>query len=154
MSPERADYIASLPSFTNEYVLKHENKEYDPESTPYKFVHVPGKDVGVVATRPIYRGEHLMSHTPAVVIDYGAFDHLSPAEVLRLQVEAVEQLPSSLRAKFLDLSTHSGAANHAEKVEKILKTNAFDVDIEDDREHGLYVVFPESKYMCTSIRRG
>ncbi|KAJ4391886.1 SET domain-containing protein 5 [Gnomoniopsis smithogilvyi] len=143
MSPERADYIASLPSFTSERVLKRENKDYDPESTPYKFVHVPGKDMGVVATRPIFRGEHLMSHTPAVVIDYGAFDHLSQAEVLRLQTEVVDQLPSSLRAKFLDLSTHDGASDHVERVEKILKTNAFDVDISDDREHGLYVVFPE-----------
>lgn len=147
MSPERADFIASLPSFTNEHVLRPENKDYDPESTPYKFVHVPGKDMGVVATRPIYRGEHLMSHTPAVMIDYGAFDDLSESERMRLLTEAVDQLPSSLRTKYLDLSTHDGASNHVEKVHKILKTNGFDVDVLDDREQGLNVVFPESKYM-------
>lgn len=145
-SPERADYLANLPSFTDENILKGENEEYDPEKAPFKFVHVPGKDMGVVATRPIYRGDHLMSFTPAVVIDYGVFNDLPEAEVLRLQTEAVDQLPSSLKAKFLDLSTHDGASDHVERVEKILKTNAFDVDITDDREYGLYVVFPESEY--------
>lgn len=144
-SPERADYLANLESFTNEDLLKPENKEYDPEKTPYKFVHVPGKDMGVVATRPIFRGDHLMSFTPAVVIDYGAFDDLAEPEVMRLQTEAVDHLPSSLKAKFLELSTHDGASDHVERVEKILKTNAFDVDITDAREQGLYVVFPESE---------
>lgn len=144
-SPERADFIASLPAFTDTQVLAHENAEPDPARAPFHFVHVPGKDMGVVATRPIYRGEHLMSFTPAVVIDYGAFENLAVAEVQRLQTEAVDQLPSYVRGKFMELSTHDGASEHVERVEKILRTNAFDVDIWDDREYGLYVVFPESE---------
>lgn len=150
MSPERADYIANLPAFANKYVLKHENVEPDPELAPFKFVHVPGKDMGVVATRPIYRGDHLMSFTPAVLIDYAAFEDLPVAEIQRLQTEAIDHLPINLKGKFMDLSTHDGASDHVDRIEKILKTNAFDVDISDKREHGLYVVFPESKYKRTS----
>lgn len=149
-SPERADFMASLPAFTNEHVLRHENAEPDTDLAPFKFVHVPGKDMGVVATRPIYRGAHLMSFTPAVVIDYGAFENLPEAEVRRLQTEAVDYLPSVVRGRFMDLSTHDGASDHVERVEKILKTNAFDVDLGDSGEHGLYVVFPESKHRVYS----
>lgn len=143
-SPERADFIANLPAFTNAYALRDENKEPDPALAPFQFVHVPGKDMGVVATRPLYRGDHLMSFTPAIIIDYGAFENLSPADVQRLQTEAVDRLPSGVRGKFLDLSTHDGASDHAEKVDKILRTNAFDVELWDENEYGLYVVFPES----------
>lgn len=143
-SPERADYIANLPAFTDEYALVDENKELDSPLLPFEFVHVPGKDMGVVATRPIYRGDHLMSFTPAMVIDYGAFDNLPNADVQRLQTEAVDRLPRTLRERFLNLSTHDGAADYLEKVDKILRTNAFDVDILDENDNGLYVVFPES----------
>lgn len=142
--PERADFIANLPAFTDEQALAHENKDSDPETAPFEFVHVPGKDMGVVARRPIYRGDHLMSFTPAVVIDNEAFETLSTPDVQRLQTEAVDRLPSTLRGRFLNLSTHDGANDHVEKVDKILRTNAFDVDLSDDNEYGLYVVFPES----------
>lgn len=144
-SPERAEYIANLPAFTDENAIRDANAEKNPEMVPYKFVHVPGKDMGVVATRPIYRGDHLMTFTPALIIDYGAMDNLPDADIHRLQVEAIDHVPSELRARFLNLSTHSGAAEHLERVDKILRTNAFDVGILDENEHGLYVVFPESR---------
>lgn len=154
-SPQRADFLAQLPAFARgNDVLKHDNVEPDPATAPFEFVHVPGKDMGVVATRPIYRGEHLMSFTPAVVIDYGAFEMLELDEVQRLQTEAVDQLPAYVRGRFLGLSTHDGASGHMERVEKILRTNAFDVDLLDDSDFGLYVVFPESEYQCGLARVG
>lgn len=142
--PERADFVANLPAFTDERALAIENKEPDPETAPFEFVHVPGKDMGVVAKRPIHRGDHLMSFTPAIIIDNGAFETLSRVDVERLQVEAADRLPTSLRHKFMNLSTHDGAADHTQRVDKILRTNAFDVEILDNDEYGLYVVFPES----------
>lgn len=155
-SPQRATHFAQLPAFdarTSEAVLRHENRDLPPDEAPYVMRHVPGKDVGVVATRPIHRGDHLMSFTPAVVIDYGAFEGLD-GEVMRgLQTEAVDQLPGELRERFMGLSTHDGASGHAERVEKILKTNAFDVDVSDDNEYGLYVVFPESEWDVPDLVR-
>jgi hypothetical protein len=144
-SPDRADYIANLPSFTDPEVLAHENKDVDPQLAKFKMVHVPGKDIGVVATQPFQRGDHIMTFTPAIVIDYGMFDDLADADMHRLQAEAIDYLPSELRGRFLNLSTHDGASSHIERVEKILRTNAFDVDVEDENTNGLYVVFPESK---------
>ncbi|PSR94391.1 hypothetical protein BD289DRAFT_465861 [Coniella lustricola] len=142
-SPERAEYVAKLPAFTNATALALENKDPDPELSPLDFVHIPGKDMGVVAKRPIYRGDHLMSFTPAVVIDYGAFESLPLQDVLNLQMEVVDHLPSQMRGRYLNLSTHDGATSHVERVEKILKTNAFDIDLWDENEYGLFVVFPE-----------
>lgn len=144
-SPERAEYLANLPAFTDENALKDANTEKSDEMSPYEMVHVPGKDMGVVAKRPIYRGDHLMTFTPALIIDYGAMDNLPDADIHRLQVEAIDHVPSDLRSLFLNLSTHSGAAEHLERVDKILRTNAFDVGILDENEHALYVVFPESR---------
>lgn len=144
-SPARAEYIANLPGFTDANALRLENAERGDEMVPYEFVHVPGKDMGVVAKRPIYRGDHLMSFTPALVIDYGAMENLPEPDMQRLQVEAIDHIPSELRGRFLNLSTHSGASEHLERVDKILRTNAFNVEIMDEGEHGLYVVFPESR---------
>lgn len=152
-SPERAEYIANLPGFTDENALYNENADRNPEMVPYEFVHVPGKDMGVVAKRPIYRGDHLMTFTPALIIDYGAMENLPEPDIQRLQVEAIDQIPSELRARFMNLSTHSGASEHLERVDKILRTNAFDVEIWDESEHGLYVVFPESRLIPPFPRR-
>lgn len=142
--PERAEYIANLPAFTDEHALVRENEEPDAELAPFEFVHVPGKDMGVVARRPIYRGDHLMSFTPAIIVDNGVFESLAAADYERLQTDAADRLPSALRSRFMNLSTHDGATDHSQKVDKILRTNAFDVEILDDNEYGLYVVFPES----------
>lgn len=161
-SPARANHFAQLPAFdtrTSEAVLRDENRDVLVEKDgadagagaggkkpPFVMQRVAGKGWGVVATRPIYRGEHLMSFTPAIAIDYGAFDGLAVDEMRALQAEAIDQLPEDLRGKFMELSTHDGASEHLEKVDKILKTNAFDVNIYDGNEYGLYVVFPEGKW--------
>lgn len=144
-SPDRADYIASLPGFTDPQALAHENVDEDPEVSKFKMVHVPGKDMGVIATQPFQRGDHIMTFTPAIVIDYAMFDELPEADMHRLQAEAIDYLPSNLRGRFMNLSTHDGASGHLERVDKILRTNAFDVDVDDENANGLYVVFPESQ---------
>lgn len=143
-SPDRADYISNLPGFTDPGALAHENRDEDPALSKFKMVHVPGKDMGVVATQPFQRGDHIMTFTPAIVIDYAMFDELPEADMHRLQAEAIDYLPQNLRGRFLNLSTHDGASGHIERVDKILRTNAFDVDVEDENTNGLYVVFPES----------
>lgn len=142
-SPERAEYVANFPVFTDAHALARENKDPDPALSPLDFVHIPGKDMGVVAKRPIYRGDHLMSFTPAVVIDYSVFDNLPYHDVMKLQMEVVEHLPNELKGRFLSLSTHDGAASHDERVDKILKTNAFDIELRDENEYSLFAVFPE-----------
>lgn len=142
-SPERAEYVTTLPAFADEHALVHENKGPDSEVAPFELAHVPGKGMGVVARRPIYRGDHLMSFTPAIVIDNGVFEDLTAPDIERMQTEAADRLPGGLRSIFMNLSTHDGVTDHAHKVDKILRTNAFNINIGDDNEYGLYVVFPE-----------
>lgn len=141
-SPDRAEYIANLPAFTKQDRLKDYNKDQG-ERSKFKMVHVPGKDMGVVATEPFQRGDHIMSFTPAIVIDYAAFENIEASDIHRLQAEAIDLLPQDLRSRFLNLSTHDGAEGYYQRVDKILSTNAFDVEIQDGKDAGLYVVFPE-----------
>lgn len=146
-SPDRAEYIAKLPVFANSsQVFKNGNSWPDLENAPYKHVHVPGKDLGVVATRLIYPGDLLMSEPAAVLVDYGAFDALDYSDVERLQTEAVHHLPRRLRERSLNMSSHGGTDN-VDLVEKIMQTNAFDASVDDENERGLYALLPDSKYM-------
>lgn len=121
---------------------------------PWRVDDVPGKGKGLTATRNLELGDHIMSTTASVMIDYNVFYDVTLAEELRaLQVAAVGALPESHReGVFLGLSTHDGAADHAERVSKIILTNSFDIQISgvvakrhDEDEENFYTVFPESR---------
>ncbi|KAL5888553.1 SET domain-containing protein 5 [Pyricularia oryzae] len=146
-SPARAKSIAKLPAFTNPELTAHTNKDLDPNYTPvYKSVMVPGKGVGLVAARTLYRGDRIMSSTPAIVIDYGFFETMPKKIVREIQTAAVDILPENHRQLLLNLSSHDGLyENYQQKVDKILSTNAFDIDAdpEGDNDDQFYVVFPE-----------
>ncbi|KIH89204.1 hypothetical protein SPBR_07124 [Sporothrix brasiliensis 5110] len=96
--------------------------------------NVPGKDVGLVATRPIRRGERIMARTPAVMIDGAAIDALPVAPFASLLEGAASGLPEPHRAQFFNLSTNSGFdvqdANENEAYQ-IFVTNAFRTGIAD-----------------------
>lgn len=146
-SPARAKSIAKLPAFTNPELTAHTNKDLDPNYTAvYKSVMVPGKGVGLVAARTLYRGDRIMSSTPAIVIDYGFFETMPKKIVREIQTAAVDILPENHRQLLLNLSSHDGLyENYQQKVDKILSTNAFDIDAdpEGDNDDQFYVVFPE-----------
>ncbi|ERS96590.1 hypothetical protein HMPREF1624_06797 [Sporothrix schenckii ATCC 58251] len=105
--------------------------------------NVPGKDVGLVATRAIRRGERIMARTPAVMIDGAAIDALPVAPFASLLQGAASGLPEPHRAQFFNLSTNSGFdvqdANENEAYQ-IFVTNAFRTGIADG-EPDLHTVF-------------
>ena len=145
-SPERAEYMANLPAFSIPNITKGFNQDLVPDRPKkYKLVHMPGKDIGVVAAHPLNRGDHIMSNTASVIIDYGSFETVPQQDILRLQADAVDFLPALHRSRFMNLSTHNEVEGQLERVDKILSTNAFDVELEDDNGDGLYLVFPESE---------
>ncbi|KAJ9155130.1 SET domain protein [Pleurostoma richardsiae] len=77
------------------------------------------------------------------MIDYGVFDSLPQKELMWIQAEGVDNLPHAHRSRMMNLSTHSGASGHYQRIEKILATNSFDIDLPDEKAESLYVVFPE-----------
>ena len=146
--------MANLPAFAIPNITKGFNQDLVPDRPKkYKLVHVPGKDIGVVASQPLNRGDHIMSNTASVIVDYGAFENVPNQDILRLQADAVDFLPALHRSRFMNLSTHDEVEGQLQRVEKILSTNAFDVELEDDIQDGLYVVFPESESSKQTLSR-
>ena len=113
----------------------------------YRIEAMPGKGYGVVATQPISRGDLIMSTTASILFDYQVYDELSDDVSRKLLAAGIDSLPQLHRARYMNLSTHDGAeSTHEATVSKILSTNAFDIESDDDGSYGFFAVFPESKF--------
>ncbi|KAI2780228.1 SET domain-containing protein [Daldinia loculata] len=115
--------ISTRPAF-----IADEHAEIDSKSKlaiPYREVEIPGKDIGLVATRAIRAGELIMARTPAIMVNEKAINTLGKKVVSELLVGAVENLPSQHRESLLKLSTHSSTSDYGDKLYKILQTNSF-----------------------------
>jgi len=144
---KRADYLANLPAFTDPDRIRELNQDLvETTYKNYKVVPIPGKGMGIVATRALNRGDLIMSNTFSMAVDYGAFEKLPREEILRLQTAATDYLPSQHRSHFLNLSTHDDIDGYDLRIEKVLATNAFDIVVEDEHDFDLYMVFAESKH--------
>lgn len=110
---------------------------------------IPGKDVGLVAARPIRRGERIMARTPAVMIDGAAVDALPVAAFAGLLHDAAASLPGPHRAQFFNLSTNygsDGADANENEAYQIFATNAFRTGIADG-EPDLHSVFRDGIFV-------
>jgi hypothetical protein len=170
-SAQRAIAIAKSAAFAS---LEEEQREAEhdlplnageKESSPlWRVQDVPGKGKGLVAQRSLEAGDHIMSATPSVMIDYDVFTGVADAaELWALQVAAVAGLSDDHRDIFLGLSTHDDDfANHAERVSKIILTNSFDIPLggivpkrsEEENDENFYTVFPESEFSCCKSAAG
>ncbi|CAK7223594.1 hypothetical protein SBRCBS47491_005263 [Sporothrix bragantina] len=95
---------------------------------------IPGKDVGLLAARPIRRGERIMARTAAIMIDGAAVDGLPVAAFAGLLHDAAKSLPEPHRAQFFNLSTSYGVDDYdsgENDAYKIFATNAFRTGIAD-----------------------
>jgi len=145
--PRRAAKIARQPAFTQPENVAGLNQDIvQDEAHVYKVVPMPGKGMGVIATKPLNRGDHIMSNTASMMIDYGAFENVPEGDVARLQAAGVDYLSPEHRSRLMTLSTHDQADLSRHKlIEKILATNSFDIDNDDGEDYNFYVVFPESE---------
>jgi hypothetical protein len=141
-TPERAAYIAKSEAFRlSEEELRVRNKM----TSKVKVVPIPGKEYGVVATERIFRGDRIISETVSLMIDYGSFEDVPSQDLLRIQGVGVDYLPTNHRLRYLNMSTHGADVPYLEKIEKILVTNAFDVELDDEEEDSFYAIFAESE---------
>ncbi|TLD10581.1 hypothetical protein PgNI_06126 [Pyricularia grisea] len=106
-------------------------------SSTYAVVPMPGKGLGVVATRHIPAGEILMADYPLLIADVAA----GHGELLRL---AVERLP--LPEMFFDLARSHGGGD---AVEDVLNTNTFAVGVGDGDYMGLYPEIARINHACS-----
>jgi hypothetical protein len=128
--PSTAQSISKLPAFTDPNVLTGVNIQAD--SPPFVIRELLGRGKGVIANRTIERGDLIMAYTATTIFHERAFDDPD----YHMLHTAVDQLPRSSRALWLDLAAHSDGDMYKEKI----NTNTFwEVIIEEL----YYVVIPE-----------
>lgn len=112
------------------------------DSSLYRVVEMPGKGKGLVASKPIKRGQRIMVHPPAIVIHRRFIDDIDLESQYRLLDATISQLPDQTREIFLEQMGQSGG----HKVHDIIHTNSFELrlGIRDGHHFGN---FPEvSRY--------
>lgn len=141
---KRAAKIATLPAFADPESIRGINQDLVQDRPPvYNVVEMPGKGLGVVAAKHLVRGDLIIANTVSIMIDYEAFGKMPQHEVNKLMAAAVDYFPEMHRSRFLNLSTHADTMSHLHKVERLVATNAFDLEGPDDGEFGMHAVFPE-----------
>lgn len=125
-TPELFQRFAELPVFSKRTNL---NPLQDETASPFKDVQIPGKGVGLVATRPVDAREVYMARTPAVMLDDTAFRLLGRSRLTALLTRAVDDLPYAHRTEYLNLTTHSEVGSHAERVYEIFMKNNFRTEV-------------------------
>ncbi|KAB8261656.1 hypothetical protein BDV32DRAFT_148302 [Aspergillus pseudonomiae] len=101
-----------------------------PLSSPFIEVQIPGKRTGLVASKDIRAGDVIISEKPAMVVHEG-IDETDEENRLRLQWEAVRQLPREISTRLLDLLAYGDG----DILDEILNTNSFGVTIPDSADH-------------------
>ena len=106
---------------------------------PFAITQLPGRGMGVVANRTIERGELIMAYTTTTIFHADTFaeDEDDEEPDFPMIHVAVDRLPRSSRARWLDLAAHfEGRDTYNEKI----STNSFSEEFGEE-EH--YMVIPE-----------
>lgn len=151
-SPARAIEIAESALFSNQEALDLIDQLNADESPRWKVQEIPGKGKGLIATQNLEVGDHIMSTTASIMIDYDLFYNANETQVVEMEVAAVQDLPHHHRKTILNLSTHDHAADFPTQVSKVILTNSFDLldtgivtKKDESEDEDFYTVFPESK---------
>ncbi|OTB00221.1 hypothetical protein M426DRAFT_66270 [Hypoxylon sp. CI-4A] len=150
--------IATRPAFSEDEDGRTEETNSGP-IPPYREVEIAGKDIGLVATRPIRAGELIMARTPSFMVNEKAIQILGGKIVQELLVHAADNLPSQHKESVLKLSSHSVVSDYGEKLYKILQTNSFRTGYHDGVDPPLQIrsvrqekLFKEWGFKCTCQR--
>ncbi|KAM7198996.1 hypothetical protein V8F33_004733 [Rhypophila sp. PSN 637] len=134
------------------HIAGHAHLAGDLDSLPYVVTPIPGKGIGVIATKPIPQFSTIMVSFPALVIDDELFpdddEHEVPGEGPRLFTRALGQLTDKKRA--LDLAKSRGHEDgKVHVVEDVVRTNAFGIYAVDGRDFkGLYPEIARLNHGC------
>ncbi|KXX72970.1 SET domain-containing protein 5 [Madurella mycetomatis] len=152
-TPRTAASIASeiqdpLPAWRFRRHLAHQGQlgteVYD---LPYAVTPIPGKGLGVVATKHIKQFEVIMTSFPAIIADNEFFPsegEAGPIESPRLFQKALDQLPD--KERFLALARSKGDDFHL--VEDLIRTNAFGITVGGRDAKGVYPEIARLNHAC------
>ncbi|EXJ65097.1 hypothetical protein A1O7_01437 [Cladophialophora yegresii CBS 114405] len=137
--PAIAREFASLPPFQDPTALSSNgiNLDSNAKDLPWYTAFVPGKGMGMFASRPLHRGDLITAYTPCLVTHIGDLRFTDDRErMLRL---AINQLPPATTDAYLALAK---VYDEPEVVaQDILKANGFEMKLGDLMHPA---VFPEA----------
>ena len=96
------------------------------EGPAYEVRDIPGKGMGVVAIRPVRKGEKIMVDYAGIIADTAFPEKLKMADGRKLLEAAVDQLPR--REAILSLAQNTNTTTRV--VEDLLRTNSFGGDVD------------------------
>lgn len=120
-TPSLAKTFASLPAFRNPSALTAQSINQPTDA--YHTTAIPGRGIGMLASRPLSFGDRVTAYTPAFVA-YLESELSTPDREAFWRI-AIEQLPEALRSEFLSLATVYG--DERIRVQDIVKANTFQV---------------------------
>lgn len=153
--PETAAAIAGviqdpMPAWrSRRHIARSGRAGAEPDGLPYTVILVPGKGLGVVATRRIQQLETIMTSFPAMIADNEVFpadEDETPAKADRLFQKALDQLADNDR--FTSLARSRGESG-VHVVDDVIRTNAFGITVDGQDMKGLY---PEIAVCCHHSR--
>ncbi|CAG8961367.1 hypothetical protein HYFRA_00013828 [Hymenoscyphus fraxineus] len=143
--PHIASKIANLPAFKMSAGVDLWKKSYP----PFEIKPVPGKGMGVIANRTIFRGERLFAHAAVGIYHNDIFLTRRSKDYRlrnRMMEVGVEQLPEESRRKFHAMI---GQKNAHHVVQGQLNVNTFGEDFGGE-EHS--IIIPETARMNHDCR--
>jgi len=138
-TPAVAEEFAALPPFQDATALSSKgiNANLSAEERPWYTAALPGKGIGMLASRPLQRGDLITAYTPSLLAHIG--DQFFTEEREKLLRLGLDQLPPTSRDTYLALAKIYDEPGVA--AQDILKANGFDMQIAG-LKHG--AVFPEA----------
>lgn len=140
---EILEKVVSLPIFTvpdsQQAVLDHMQST----SLAYRDERIPGKGIGLIATRALQNNEAFLTRMPIVMVDDTAFKRLGRARLTELLAQGIGDLPQAHQAEYLNLTTHGEVKTDDEKVYEIFMKNDFITPIDGIME--FHSVFPQGQ---------
>ncbi|KAH9906774.1 hypothetical protein F4778DRAFT_723317 [Xylariomycetidae sp. FL2044] len=112
-----------------------EVEEKGKTSQPFEVADIPGKGIGLVATRDIRKGETIMTRVPTMLIEQRPHVQMDPDIRGRLYEAAVARLPASRREGFM--------GQMGEDIYDKIETNCFQIFTDANDESGHLGCFPE-----------
>ncbi|KAK8114523.1 HET domain containing protein [Apiospora kogelbergensis] len=113
--------------WSNDGVAQKSNRasDVDHDTSHFQAAAIPGKGIGLVATRLIRRGEEIMAMRPAVVVHEDVVDELELDSQNKLLDQATRALPDERRHVFLAQAGEVGG----HRIADIMYTNSFQVSL-------------------------
>ncbi|KAE9985668.1 hypothetical protein EG328_007082 [Venturia inaequalis] len=122
-TPTVAAAVAQEPAFADPDSIKGindlANQPWGPPA--YEMRALPGRGLGMIANRTIFRGERLMQETPTFIYNRNMFEFFDDQDRIPFQWHAAYLLPEETREELLALHKHHGG----DAIDDLMRTNAF-----------------------------